>query len=181
MSRLSKSGAPPDSGWIRAVLTQHERSLTLYATRLLGDVERARDVVQETFLRLCNQEREVVEAKVDVWLFTVCRNLCHDVFRKESRMTSLEDTKAEERSETAATPVQAAETRDSLSHILETMTFLPEKQQEVLRLKFQHGLSYQEISRVTQESIGNVGWLLHVGLKSLRERLATSEIQGAEA
>ncbi len=60
------------------------------------------------------------------------------------------------------------------------MESLPPKQQEVLRLKFQQGLTYREISQVTQESIGNVGWLLHKGLKSLKERLAGGEMQGVE-
>ncbi len=45
---------PNDSNaWIRQALERHERPLVHYAARLIGDVERARDVVQETFLRLC--------------------------------------------------------------------------------------------------------------------------------
>ena len=56
----------------------------------------------------------------------------------------------------------------------------------MLRLKFRHGLSYKEISRVTQESIGNVGWLIHTGIKKLREELAAKEpsdegLEGAQA
>jgi RNA polymerase sigma-70 factor (ECF subfamily) len=47
---------------------------------------------------------------------------------------------------------------------------LPKNQQEVIRLKFQHGLSYKEISTVTNLSVTNVGFLIHTGLKVLRER-----------
>jgi len=177
----------PDAAWIREVLERHERPLTLYATRLLGDVERARDVVQEAFLRLCDQlnsgkqERAALAERVDLWLLTVCRNLCHDLHRKESRMTPLEEERAQRAACATATPAEAAERRDDVARVLDTLERLPEKQREVLRLKFQHGLSYAEISRVTRESQGNVGWLLHVGLKSLREKLAQGEIQGAEA
>ena len=46
---------------------------------------------------------------------------------------------------------------------------LPENQQEVIRLKFQQGLSYKEISSVTGLSVTNVGFLIHTGLKRLRE------------
>ena len=181
MTRRRTTQAHPEAPWIREVLERYERRLTLYATRLLGDVERARDAVQDTFLRLCNQEREEIEARVAVWLFTVCRNRCHDVTRKESRMNHLEDEGVVETPGIAVAPAEAAEARDEVSRVLQTMTTLPEKQQEVLRLKFQHGLSYKEISRVTQDNIGTVGWLLHEGLKSLRGKLAASEIQGAEA
>ena len=172
---------PADSDWIRELLQRHERSLILYAARLLGDVERARDVVQEAFLRLCNQDRDALEERVDVWLFTVCRNLCHDVHRKESRMTTLEDDSAGSAVAPVASPATSAESKDDFAHVMEKIELLPPKQQEVLRLKFQHGLSYKEISRITQDSIGNVGWLLHTALKGLRERLATSETRGAEA
>ena len=36
---------------------------------------------------------------------------------------------------------------------------LPPNQQEVVRLKFQNGFSYQEISRITSLSVGNVGFI----------------------
>ena len=48
---------------------------------------------------------------------------------------------------------------------------LPPNQQEVLRLKFEHGMSYAEISRITQLSVSNVGYLLHVAIKSLGQKL----------
>ena len=42
-------------------------------------------------------------------------------------------------------------------------------------------LSYKEIGRVTEESVGNVGWLIHTGLKKLREGLGSEEWKGIEA
>jgi RNA polymerase sigma-70 factor (ECF subfamily) len=48
---------------------------------------------------------------------------------------------------------------------------LTPNQKEVIVLKFQQGLSYEEISQVTGLSSGNVGFLLHHGLKRLREWL----------
>lgn len=181
MTPTANERPPADPDWIRQVLQRHERPLILYASRLLGDVERARDVVQEAFLRLCNQDREALEERVDVWLFTVTRNLCHDVHRKESRMTPLEEERAEQTAGAVASPAATAEVKDDFTFVMASIDRLPPKQAEVLRLKFQHGLSYKEISRVTQDSIGNVGWLLHMALKNLREKLATSEIRGAEA
>jgi RNA polymerase sigma-70 factor (ECF subfamily) len=55
------------------------------------------------------------------------------------------------------------------------MALLPDSQQEVIRLRFQEGFSYKEISRITGFSVGNVGYLLHVGLKSLRGRLGVPD------
>jgi len=163
------------------VLERYERPLTLYAARLLGDLERARDAVQDTFLRLCKQERSAVEEGIAVWLFTVCRNLCRDVHRKESRMNLLEDGMAEATAAATMMPDASIEASDTLSRLLELIASLPEKQREVLRLKFQHGLSYREISEVTREKIGTVGWLIHEGLKGVRAKLAVSEVGGLRA
>ena len=35
----------------------------------------------------------------------------------------------------------------------------------------QNGFSYQEISRITGHSVSNVGYLIHVGMKSIRSRM----------
>lgn len=169
-------------GWIRAALARHERALVLYAARLLdGDVERGRDVVQEAFLRLCNQERSEVEGRTTEWLYTVCRRLAHDARRKETRMNRLSDEQAEHTPAGGPPPGAALEREDTLARVLAILGRLPQKQQEVLRLKFQHGLSYAEISRVTHESIGNVGWLIHVGIQKLRAELAADELKGVRA
>jgi RNA polymerase sigma factor (sigma-70 family) len=186
-SIMTRTITDPDtepSAWIRAVLERQERPLTAYAARILGDVDRARDAVQETFLRLCNQDRDKLQelqGRVDLWLFTVCRNLCSDQFRKEQAMTSLDEDNVRETPGQSAGPAETAQTKDSYSKVLANMESLPAKQQEVLRLKFQQGLSYKEISQITQDSLGNVGWLLHMGLKNLRERMAGGETQGVQA
>lgn len=161
-------------------LERFERPLGLYASRLLGgDAERARDVVQEAFLRLCRCDWEEVEGRVAEWLFRVSRNLALDQMRKERRMDTLSEEEARSRPEERAAPAEVIERSDTHAHALRVLNRLPEKQREVLRLKFQHGLSYKEIGRITDESVGNVGWLVHVGLKRLREELALRERKGA--
>lgn len=163
--------------WILSALDRHEGPLIRYAVRLTGDVDRARDVVQETFLRLCSQPRSEVEGRVAEWLFTVCRNKALDVKRKEQPMTEMSEEQAAVRTSPEPGPTAAIEQEDTLSKVLQVMNGLPDNQREVLRLKFQQGLSYKEISRVTELTVGNVGYLIHVGLKSLKEKLAGGALQ----
>ena len=166
------SPARDEPHWIRETLERFERPLLAYAARILGDLDAARDVVQETFLALCRAERSAVEASLAEWLFRVCRNKALDVKRKERPMKAITETQEREARANVDDPSARLETQDSFAHVLETLERLPEKQQEALRLKFQHGLSYKEIASVTEQSIGNVGFLIHVGLKALRERLS---------
>ncbi|MFT7583396.1 MAG: RNA polymerase sigma factor (sigma-70 family) [Myxococcota bacterium] len=150
-------------------MTQHQRALTTYASRLLrGDVERARDVVQETFLRLWQAERAGIEDHLAAWLYTVCRNRALDVRKKESRMQPIEHPRP---AVAAGTPYTHADQKERTGLALQAIGHLPERQQELVRLKFQGGLSYREIADVTGLSVSNVGYVLHVALKSVREQL----------
>ncbi len=157
-----------DKGWILDALQRYERPLTRYAHGILRDIERARDVVQDTFLKLCSQERERVEPHLSEWLFTVCRNRALDVIRKEGRMTTTDDIglMSPERS-----PAANLEHEEAAQRALQLVDALPERQREVIRLKFQAGLSYKEISRITSHSVSYVGVLIHTGMKTLRDRL----------
>ena len=82
-------------------------------------------------------------------------------------------TTLDQRTSTAgdAAPVAAAEQKDSMAQLLQQLDRLPDSQQDVIRLKFQNELSYREISEITGLTVSNVGFLLHVGLKRLRERM----------
>jgi RNA polymerase sigma-70 factor (ECF subfamily) len=165
-----------DSGeWIRVAVRQYERQLVAYAAHLAGDSERARDIVQEAFVRLCSQERAKIEAHLAEWLFRVCRNLAIDVRRKERRMNLLSQEQSEFLGSPEPEPGDSVERDDSFAAVTRVMKLLPKNQQEIIRLKFQHGLSYKEISVVTNLTVTNVGFLIHTGLKSLRERLGGSE------
>ena len=66
-------------------------------------------------------------------------------------------------------------TRDERAGLLQTLETLPPNQREVIRLKFLHGHSYREISQLTQLTEGNVGFLIHTGLKTLRRKLTAAE------
>lgn len=163
------------SEFIRSALARYESPLVRYCYGLTGNLETARDVVQDTFLRLCEQPQGEVEGHLAQWLFTVCRNRALDVHRKATRMTSLSDSELDHRASSDPSPAESAATRDTVHRIDQLLADLPLNQREVIRLKFQNQLSYQEIAAVTSLSVGNVGFLLHTALKTLRGRLEKLE------
>lgn len=162
--------------WVRAAAERFGRPLTLYTARVVGgDVERARDIVQEAFLRLCSQDERAVSGQLPQWLYAVCRNRALDVRRKERRMSLLDESQTDAFASDSPDPAQAAQHRDDAANVLALLGGLPANQQEVIRLKFQHGLSYKQIADVTRLSVSNVGFLIHTGLKTLRQRLNVNE------
>jgi RNA polymerase sigma-70 factor (ECF subfamily) len=161
-----------DGAFVRDAVGRFEGPLVRYAARLLGDVERARDVVQETFLRLCEADPASVEGRLAEWLYTVCRNRALDVRRKESRMAPSRDAELDALASRDPDPAAAVETLDAARRVVRLLESIPANQQECIRLRFQGGLSYDEISRVTGLTVSHVGVLIHLGMKSLRSRIA---------
>ncbi|MBX3734917.1 MAG: sigma-70 family RNA polymerase sigma factor [Verrucomicrobiae bacterium] len=161
----------PRARFVAGALERLEGPLVRYALGLTGDLETARDVVQDAFLRLWEQPAGTVDGHVARWLFTVCRNRALDVQRKANRMSPLTQTEWDARPAPDPSPADAASTRDTLNQVAGLLADLPFNQREVVRLKFQNQLSYQEIADITALSVGNVGFLLHTALRTLRKRL----------
>ncbi|MEW6745161.1 MAG: sigma-70 family RNA polymerase sigma factor [Planctomycetota bacterium] len=155
-----------DASAFESLVQLHEGSLLRFARRLTGDASLAQDVVQETFVRLVTQAADLREhATLTTWLYRVCRNLCLDVMKKESRMRRRESQAAlPEGYHAERAAIEALEERALVGRKLQE---LPPNQREVIFLKIVKGMSYRQISEITGHSTGHVGYLIHHGLKHL--------------
>src|SRR5881397_387510 len=145
------------------ILQRFEIPLLQYAVRITGDRERARDVVQETFVKFQRNGAINRDDEPTTWLFTVCRNAALNVCRKERRMMYLGEQPM---------PFDRLEQKEAAGFLLRIVATLPARQQEVIQLKFQNDLSYQQIAKIMKTTANNVGVLLHTALKTLRQKYA---------
>ncbi len=152
------------------LLKRFEIPLLQYAVRITGDRERARDVVQETFVKF---QRNGAINRADepaTWLFTVCRNAALNVCRKERRIMYLGEEAVELGEGEQPMPFDRLEQKEAAGFLLRIVATLPARQQEVIQLKFQDDLSYQQIAEIMKTTANNVGVLLHTALNTLRQR-----------
>ena len=164
-------GANAESERMRTLMRRFEIPLLQFATRITGDRERARDVVQETFMKF--QRNGFSEtAEPATWLFTVCRNGALNVCRKENRMMYLDEELIDARRDEQPMPFERMEQQEATGFLTRILATLPPRQQEVLQLKFQNDLSYQQIAEITKTTANNVGVLIHTALKTLRQKHA---------
>jgi RNA polymerase sigma factor (sigma-70 family) len=152
-----------------AIVRRFEIPLVQYATRITGDRERARDVVEETFIKY-ERNGSVPPDKTATWLFTVCRNGALNICRKEKRLMFLDEAIIESRPDQRPMPFERIEQEEAAGFLIKILATLPTRQQEVLQLKFQNDLSYQEIAEITKTTANSVGVLIHTALKTLRQR-----------
>ncbi len=162
--------------FVQEAVVEFQTPLIRYAARLIGDPDRARDVVQDTFVKLLTQSPSALNGHLAEWLFTVCRHRCLDVLRKEGRMKRFEEGQIERVTADDPRPSRGIESAELQEAVLRLIDQLPHNQQEVIRLKFQNGFSYKEISRITTLSMSNVGVLIHHAVARLRTEFAAQRL-----
>ena len=158
---------------MQTLMRRFEIPLLQFAARITGDRERARDVVQETFVKFQSNGASE-KAEPATWLFTVCRNGALNICRKEKRMIVLGEEVIESHPAEQAMPFDRIEQEEASGFLTRIVATLPPRQQEVLQLKFQSDLSYQQIAEITKTTANNVGVLIHTALKTLRQRYAAA-------
>jgi RNA polymerase sigma-70 factor (ECF subfamily) len=160
-----------------AIVGRYEKPLLRFVGRYGLDRARngAQDIVQEVFLRLLEEGRELGKIEnLASWLYRVARNLAVDEVRKETRMERRHELAAAP--EVQALPVPTVERQETGAIVAEKLLGLPPNQRDVLILKVQEGKSYREIAEITGLSTANVGYLIHHGLKSLAKALRSAGV-----
>ncbi|MEZ4742104.1 MAG: sigma-70 family RNA polymerase sigma factor [Bdellovibrionota bacterium] len=148
--------------WFQQTMKEHQEALIRFTQRLTWNEEEAKEVVQESFLKLWKQTYPEVKSRIPAWLFFVCRNHAIDLARKNKKSRSWDQE--------SDLPSNMLGPEDILltNETLKIIRTLKSKAQEVLILKFCEGLSYQEISKITGLSPSHVGVLIHQSMKTLR-------------
>ena len=153
-----------------ATLQRYERPLIRYAHGYTGDLEDARDIVQDVFVKLSQNLATLDHERLAPWLFTVCRNRALDHHRKHQRIVVMETETLDLEVSADPAPNDAMEKRETATALRELIETLPLRQREAVRLKFIAGLDYQQISAAMKTSIGNVGYLIHHGVAALKTK-----------
>lgn len=164
----------PPSAWVAQTFAQLETPLVAYVRpRVGGDIETAQDVVQESFVKLCQQAWPEIEQHAAAWLYKTCRNRAIDISRREGRMSAISSgtdvSTIHDRS--GSEPGERASRGEEIDRMKSQMEHLPNRQQEILRLRLQDGLSYKQIAEVTGLTATNVGYLLHQAISKLRVKM----------
>jgi RNA polymerase sigma factor (sigma-70 family) len=153
---------------IDRALERYERPLISFAKEITGDLEAARDAVQETFLRLSRQDVEALEPRLTPWLFCVCRNCALDHNRKIVRFSA--EPVDEDSPSDGPSPAALALASEDHAQLRSLVARLPQRQRELVKLKFEAGLSYKEMSEAMRMSVSHVGVQLHEAIQTLRSQ-----------
>lgn len=120
----------------------HSDGVYRFILKNIKDTEKAKDIVQDTFVKLWINSENVNYLKVKSYIFTAAYHTMIDVIRKDKRMSDFENVREEKYSHSRQ--------YSDLSEILnEALQRLNEVQRSVIMLRDYEGYSYDEIGEIT--------------------------------
>lgn len=172
-----------DPAGFDTLVSRWEGPLFAFTFRMLGREEDAREVCQETFLRVWSQARRFREgSRFSTWMYQIALNLCRDLGRRKKRWSRIvrpwsassrqnESSGPEEYADTAAGPEERVAALDQRERVRRALGELPPALREVLVLKQWEGLTFREIAHLLDCPESTVKSRLYDGLSRMRARL----------
>ena len=168
-----------DPDLLDSLIAQYEYRLYRYLLYLTGSPETARDLFQETWLRVLARGHQYDGVtRFEAWLFSIARHLVIDLSRRR-QMASLDEMLEpgesgrawEPQAPDAASPLAEFAGREQGERLSAALAQLLPVYREVLLLRFQEELSLEEIAGVVKAPLSTVKSRLYRGLSVARELL----------
>ncbi|MGD0415148.1 MAG: sigma-70 family RNA polymerase sigma factor [Terriglobales bacterium] len=162
-----------DPDLLDRLIEQYQHRLLRYLMYLTGRRELAEDLFQETWIRVLERGHQYNDRYVfSTWLFAVARNLAIDHMRRKQPASLdglLNDDEApiDVPATGQASAFDMTLRREQNEHIAAGMQHLPAEYREALVLRFQEGMSLEEIAGVTRVPLGTVKSRIYRGLSGL--------------
>ena len=151
-------------GAFELLVKRYTRPLYSFVWRLCGNKESSEDIVQDTFLKVWkNIQKFDLDRNFRVWIYAIARNSTYDFLRKKklimfSEMDNIEEDSTFEENLEDKTPLadQLFEEKETAEAINESIKKLPEKYREVVVLRHETGMTFEDISDTLKEPMNTV-------------------------
>jgi len=158
--------ASPD--WDAVYRSELPRVYNFFRYRL-GDIPEVEDLTARTFEKAWGARERYRRdiAGFATWLLSIARNVANDHLRSQRQHVPLED--AAEVSAEAITPEDVMVRQSDAKRLELLLAKLPERDRELIALKYGAGMTNRAIARASGLSETNIGTILHRSVQTLRE------------
>ncbi|MEI6694856.1 MAG: RNA polymerase sigma factor [Bacteroidota bacterium] len=134
----------------------------------IKDEEKAKDIVQDSFIKMWDKVADISYEKARSYLFTTAYHTMIDQIRREKKQTTLDDAFLK----SLTTENQYSDLKEVLNAALER---LPEIQKSVILLRDYEGYSYEEIGEITDLNESQVKVYIYRARLFLKNYIGTLE------
>lgn len=176
-----------DENALSILISRHQKELFSFIFYKLMDEELANDVFQDTFMKIIvslKEGRYNDDGKFILWAKRIAHNLIIDHYRLKSKHIKVSETIYENEEfsifdllkETEENIEERLITNQIYDDLMKMLVFLPENQQEVIKLRFSDGLSFKEIAEQTNTSINTTLGRVRYALINMRKIMEENQI-----
>ncbi len=163
----------------REIVQRYQRPIYGLIVRMVRDPARAEELAQDAFVKAFRALHTYdVQRKFSAWLLTIAHHVAIDELRKGSLATEPLEERTDDGERTrefadtaAATPALLAERAALAGAITQAIGRLRPEYREVVSLRYERELDYDEIVEITGLPMGTVKSSLHRARKELAEHL----------
>ena len=176
-----------DENALSILISRHQKELFSFIFYKLMDEELANDVFQDTFMKIIvslKEGRYNDDGKFILWAKRIAHNLIIDHYRLKSKHIKVSETTYENEEfsifdllkETEENIEERLITNQIYDDLIKMLVFLPENQQEVIKLRFFDGLSFKEIAEQTNTSINTTLGRVRYALINMRKIMEENQV-----
>ena len=176
-----------DENALSILISRHQKELFSFIFYKLMDEELANDVFQDTFMKIIvslKEGRYNDDGKFILWAKRIAHNLIIDHYRLKSKHIKVSETTYENEEfsifdllkETEENIEERLITNQIYDNLMKMLVFLPENQQEVIKLRFFDGLSFKEIAEQTNTSINTTLGRVRYALINMRKIMEENQV-----
>lgn len=170
---ITRIAAAKDSAAFAELFLHYGPRVKALMMRRGASADRAEDLAQETLLRLWRKAAQFdpTRASASAWVYTIARNVCVDIGRREVRAAAWVEEQGPQGEEDWEEPEQQLLVAEREDMVRATIATLPDDQLRVIRLSFFDGLAHAEIAERLGIPLGTVKSRIRLAMQRLRDRL----------
>lgn len=176
-----------DENALSFLIKRHQKDLFSFIFYKIMDEELANDIFQDTFMKIIVSLKEGKyndDGKFILWAKRIAHNLIIDHYRLKSKHIKISETTYENEDFSIFDMIRETEeniedrlvTKQIYDDLMNMVVYLPENQQEVIKLRFFDGLSFKEIAEQTNTSINTTLGRVRYALINMRKIMEENKI-----
>ena len=176
-----------DESALSELIRRNQKDLYSFIFYKIMDEELANDLFQDTFMKIIvslKEGRYNDDGKFILWAKRIAHNLIIDHFRLKNKYVKISETTYENEEfsifdllrETEENIEDRLVTKQIYDDLVNMMIYLPENQQEVIKLRFFDGLSFKEIAEQTNTSINTTLGRVRYALINMKKIMEDNQI-----
>lgn len=161
---------------LEILVGRYQQKIFSYILTIVHDKDLAEDLFQDTFIKVIHTLRAGnyrEEGKFNQWIMRITRNLIIDYFRKNQKMTYVDNNNRNDIFEFFSEPsisVEQCMISEQINNSLHSLIdLLPSEQKKVLTMRLYQDMSFKEIAELTDVSINTALGRMRYAILNLRK------------